>query len=124
MRHTPPAKVWQGVASVLLGKGALDGGAPMVLVGLLMHFGVALGWSTVLLAISQRFYRVRAVLDSEYGPLKVASVVGPIIWLVMSFVVIPTLAHRTPAITAYWVVQLIGHIVFVGLPMAWAIRER
>ena len=124
MRATPPARVWQGVASVLLGKPALDGGAAMVALGVVMHFGVAFTWSAVLLAVVQRSYRVRAILDSEYGPLKVASVMGPLIWLVMSVIVMPSFTGRAVSFTSYWLVQLVGHVVFVALPMAWAIRER
>ncbi|MEP6906048.1 MAG: hypothetical protein ABI875_08170, partial [Gemmatimonadales bacterium] len=41
-----PLRVFQGVASVLLGKDALNGGYSTGVIGLLMHFGVALFWST------------------------------------------------------------------------------
>src|SRR5438132_3054714 len=44
-------RLWQGVASVLLGPAAFQAGARAVLVGLLLHFGVALGWSAVFMAI-------------------------------------------------------------------------
>lgn len=42
---------------------------------------------------------------------------GPIVWLVMSLLVMPVLVHRPPTIGARWWVQLIGHIPFVGLPI-------
>ncbi|MDQ6769919.1 MAG: hypothetical protein M3Z54_08030 [Gemmatimonadota bacterium] len=54
---------------------------------------------------------------TRYGVLKVASVYGPFIWLVMSLLVIPLFLHRPPTITSRWWVQLIGHIPFVGLPI-------
>jgi hypothetical protein len=41
------ARLFQGVASTLLGRAALDGGTRTALVGVLMHFGVAFGWSAV-----------------------------------------------------------------------------
>lgn len=122
MRGTPPARVWQGVASVLLGKQALDGGAMTVVIGLVMHFGVAFAWSALLLLLVERTSFVRSTIHSSNGLLKVAVVYGPVIWLVMSLVVIPTMVHRPTSITAYWFVQLVGHIVFIALPMAWAIR--
>jgi len=42
-----PLKVFQGVASVLIGKDAMNGGAATGVFGLMMHFSVALFWSTV-----------------------------------------------------------------------------
>jgi uncharacterized membrane protein YagU involved in acid resistance len=58
------------------------------------------------------------MLESPYGALKVASWYGPFVWLVMSLVVIPLLLRRPPTINFPWLVQLIGHIPFVGLPIA------
>jgi hypothetical protein len=121
VRGVAVARVWEGVASVLVGKGALDGGPAMVALGVLMHVVVAFTWSTLFLFAVQRSHRLRAVLDSPYGALKVATVLGPFIWLCMSLVVIPLLVHRLPAITLAYVEMLLGHIVFVGLPMAAAI---
>jgi hypothetical protein len=121
MRGSGAARVWQGVASVLVGKEALNGGAAMTALGVLMHFTVAFTWSALFLVAVLRSPKIRAVLDSEYGALKVAAVLGPFIWLVMSLVVIPMFVHRMPTLTSYWVVMLVGHIFFVGLPMAAAI---
>jgi uncharacterized membrane protein YagU involved in acid resistance len=121
--HSTVTRLWQGVASTLLGPAAFDGGSETAAVGLLMHFGVALGWSAVLVGLLDRSTWLRSVLRSPYGVLKVAAVYGPFIWLVMSLLVIPLLLHRPPAITVRWLVQLIGHIVFVALPMAWSVGK-
>ena len=118
--HSTVARLFQGVASTLLGKAALDGGTPTALIGVAMHFGVAFGWSAVFLFVVSRWRWVRALLASNYGILKVAALYGPFIWLVMSLAVIPILLHRPPAITVRWLVQLIGHFPFVGLPIVWA----
>jgi uncharacterized membrane protein YczE len=112
-----PTHVFQGVASTLLGPSAFDGGARTAAIGVLMHFGVALGWSTVFLILYERWPRLRELVRSPLGPLKVAAVYGPFIWLVMSLVVIPLLVHHPTQLTPRWWVQLIGHIVFVGLPI-------
>ena len=64
---------------------------------------------------------IRDLLASPYGVVKVASVYGPFVWLVMSLVVIPLLLHRPPAITIRWWVQLIGHFPFVGIPIVASI---
>jgi hypothetical protein len=115
-------RLFQGVASTLLGKAALEGGTRTALIGVLMHFGVAFGWSAVLLFFVMRSAWLRGVLTSPGGTAKVAAWYGPFIWLVMSLLVIPLLLHRPPNnINFRWLVQLIGHFPFVGLPMTASI---
>jgi hypothetical protein len=126
--NSTPERVFQGVASTLLGPSAIDGGIRTAAIGVLMHFGVALGWSTVFLLLYERLPRLRSLVQSPLGPLKVATVYGPFIWLVMSLVVIPLLVHHPTVIRPRWWVQLIGHIPFVGLPIVsmigWRDRHR
>jgi hypothetical protein len=110
-------RLFQGVASTLLGKEAFDGGARTAFVGVLMHFGVAFTWSAAFLFLLLRSRRITDLLRSRYGVLKVASVYGPFIWLVMSFAVIPLLTSRPPTIGFRWWIQLFGHFPFVGIPI-------
>lgn len=110
-------RVWQGVASTLLGPEALQGGTRTALIGVAMHFGVAFFWSAVFLFLVMRSGGVRRLVDSPGGAVLMAFVYGPFIWLVMSLGVIPLLVHRPPMITIRWCIQLIGHIPFVGLPI-------
>ncbi|CAN5560643.1 hypothetical protein BH09GEM1_BH09GEM1_24060 [soil metagenome] len=121
VRGVAPARMWQGVASVPLGKAAIDGGPSMVAAGLALHVLVAFTWSALMLLAVQRSHKLRAIIDSPYGVLKVASVLGPMIWLVMSLVLIPTMTHRMPAFTPAYFEMLVGHIFFVGIPMVWGI---
>jgi len=121
--HSTFARLWQGVASTLLGKGALDGGSRTVVIGLVMHFGVALFWSLVFLLLYDNSAAIRRAVASRYGVLKVASIYGPLIWLVMSLLVIPSLVHRPPTFNFRWLVQLIGHIPFVAVPIVWSISR-
>ena len=110
-------RLWQGVASTLLGAAAFEGGLPTAAIGVLMHFGVAFAWSAVFLLLVLTSAWLRGVLAAPYGVVAVAAVYGPLIWLAMSLVVIPMLTHRPPAINLRWWVQLIGHAPFVGLPI-------
>jgi len=116
-------RLWQGVAATLLGKSAFDGGTRTMLIGIVMHFCVAFTWAAVLFLLVTRSAAIRRVLASPFGALKVASVYGPAIWIVMSVVVIPLLVHRPPTFTLRWLIQGIGHIPFVALPMAAVIRS-
>jgi len=111
------ASLWQGVASVLLGPAALEGGTRTVVIGLLMHFGVAFGWSAAFVAAFWRSEGLRRTVASRFGVLKIASLYGPAIWMFMSFVVIQALTHRPPNFTVRWWVQFFGHIPFVAVPI-------
>jgi hypothetical protein len=117
------SRLFQGVAATLLGPESFDGGVRTAAIGVLMHFGVALGWSAVFLFLVMRLRWIRDLLASRYGVVKVAALYGPFIWLVMSLAVIPFLLDRPPAISIRWWVQLIGHIPFVGLPIVWSIGK-
>jgi hypothetical protein len=61
---------------------------------------------------------------TKSGVAGVAAVYGPLVWLVMSLVVIPALTHRPTPIGFRWWVQLFGHIPFVGLPIVVSIARR
>jgi len=110
-------RVWQGIASLLLGPGAMRGGILTMLFGLVMHASVALTWTTVfmvLVLLSPRLRRVVAVPD---GILGIATLYGPAIWIVMSLLVIPRFTGRPSTIGFRWWVQLFAHIPFVALPI-------
>lgn len=92
-------------------------------IGLLLHFSVAFTWSAVFLFLVMRSAKVRDVLASPWGVLKLAALYGPFIWMVMSLVFIPLFTHRTPAITTRWWIQLLGHIPFVAIPMIASISR-
>ena len=117
LSNSTVTRLWQGVASVPLGPSALEGGTRTALIGVLLHFCTAFFWSAVFFFLYNGSPRIREVVRSRFGALKVASVYGPLIWIFMSVVVIPLFTHRPPNIKPRWFVQLIGHIVFVGLPI-------
>ena len=110
-------RLWQGVASMLLGAAAFDSGTRTAAIGLAMHVGVAFAWSAVFLALYLSSSWLREVVASPYGVLAVAAVYGPIIWMVMSLAIIPLFTPRPPAINIRWWVQFFGHIPFVSLPI-------
>lgn len=116
-------RLWQGVASVPLGPSVLEGGTRTALLGVLLHFCTAFWWSAVFFFLYNRSARIREIIRSRFGALKVASVYGPLIWIVMSVVVIPLFTHRPPVIRPRWWVQFFGHILFVALPIVGSIGK-
>ncbi len=118
-----PARVFRGVASVVLGKPALDGGATTALIGLAMHFGVALFWSAIFAFVVHNSWSLRDTLNSWSGRILVAVIYGVSIWLIMTWVVIPSFLHRPPTLSLKYWVQLVGHPLFVVGPMIFVNRR-
>jgi hypothetical protein len=110
-------RLWQGVASVLLGPEAIGSGRRAVAIGLAMHVGVAFAWSTVFFVLLHAAPPLRRAVSTSRGIIAVASIFGPLIWMTMSLAVIPTLTGRPPSITSRWWLQFFGHIPFVALPI-------
>ena len=81
-------KLFQGVASTLLGKAAYEQGLTSAAVGVAMHVGVAFGWAAVFLLL-HRTERVQRWTKGWSGVLALACAYGPLIWCVMSLAVIP-----------------------------------
>ena len=121
--HTPAARLWQGVAATVLGPKALEGGAATVAIGLLLHLGVALTWSAVFLAAARAWPALRHAIATPAGALGVAAAYGPLIWLVMSLVVIPLATGRPPRFGVRWWVQIFAHLPFVTLPLVFTARR-
>ncbi|HEX2444899.1 MAG TPA: hypothetical protein VHJ77_13205 [Vicinamibacterales bacterium] len=116
-------RLFQGVAAVLLGPDAFQGGLTTALAGVLMHFGVAFTWSALFLYVVSQLPWIQRLLGSRRGVLKVASLYGPAIWMVMSLLVIPVFTRRPPTINHRWWIQFVGHIPFVGLPIVASIAR-
>ena len=117
-------RLWQGVASVLLGPDAFNGGMRTVLIGVAMHVGVAFAWTTVFFIILMLVPQIERIANRRFGLVTLSAIYGPIIWMAMSFVVIPSMTGRPPSITYRWWVQLVGHMVFVALPMIATLTRR
>jgi hypothetical protein len=110
-----PLRVWQGVASGLLGERAFREGWMSGAFGLLLHFVIAVSVATVFVEACLQFpFLARAYWIS--GPLY-----GVIVFLVMNLAVVP-LSRRPerPTSSQVILVQLIIHVLFVGLPIAMA----
>jgi hypothetical protein len=110
-------RLFQGIASALIGSVAFRGGTTTFALGLALHFTVALAWSIIFLLLLRGTSFVPRMLASRFGALKVAAWYGPLVYVVMSLALVPLFTHRVPPINGMWAVVLIGHIPFVGLPI-------
>jgi hypothetical protein len=110
-----PVRVWQGVASGLLGEAAFGKGWRSGALGLLLHFVIAFTAAAAFVEASRQV----PLLARAYwitGPLY-----GVGVFLVMNLIVVPLSARpKRPASPQAMVIQLVIHILFVGLPIALA----
>jgi hypothetical protein len=116
-------RLWQGVAATALGPSALEG-TPLVIAGLIVHIAVAFAWSAIFLVVYENAASLRRVTSSPFGVLKAAAIYGPLIWVVMSSMVIPSRTGRPPVINERWWIQFFGHAIFVALPIVAMISRR
>jgi hypothetical protein len=112
-------RLWQGVASVPLGPEAIGGGTRTILIGIALHICVAFTWAGVFVVALMRSGWLQRTVAARFGVIGVAAVYGPLIWCFMSIVWIPLFTHKPPVIGVRWWIQLVGHIIFVGLPIVW-----
>ncbi|HEX6941311.1 MAG TPA: hypothetical protein VF128_00210 [Gemmatimonadaceae bacterium] len=117
------SRLWQGVASTVLGPPALTMGARGVAAGLGLHLMVALTWSALFVLAAAASASLRRAIARPAGAIAVASIYGPVIWLVMSLVVIPLATGRPPAFGFRWWVQIVAHVPFVTLPLVFTARR-
>jgi len=116
-------RFWQGVASVPFGPRMFEMGARGLAAGLALHFFVAFVWSAAFILALTRSFALRRTVARLGGALAVAAVYGPVIWLVMSLLVIPAATGRAPAFGFRWWVQIVAHVPFVTIPLVFTARR-
>jgi uncharacterized membrane protein YagU involved in acid resistance len=108
-----PINMLKGLASAILGDGAVKGGIGVALVGLLLHFAI--------MAVMAAFFIIAAnrmpVLKRHW--LIAGIVYGIGLWAVMNLIVLPLRFGPHPFTPLGLAEQFFSHIVLVGIPIAW-----
>ncbi len=113
-----PVRVFQGIASGLLGRSAFQGGLPTALLGVLLHFIVATGAAAVYYFASRS---LPVLLDRA---LVCGVLFGVCVHLFMTFVVIPLSAiGRRPFVLQSFTVFLLVAMIVIGPSIALTIRH-
>jgi hypothetical protein len=109
-----PIQVLQYIASGVLGGRSFQGGLATAGVGVLVHFAIALVVTAIYVLASRRIPGLR-LQWIRFGLLY-----GAAVWVVMNLVILPVTAVAASHITtaALWN-GVIGHALFVGLPIAF-----
>ena len=114
LRGVPPVRLFQGIASGLLGRSAFTGGMATAMLGVLLHFFIAFVVVATYHATARRLPGL-TLRPWTYGPLY-----GLAVWSVMNFIVIPlsAIGARGPRSTSGVINGLLIHALGVGLPAA------
>jgi uncharacterized membrane protein YagU involved in acid resistance len=117
LRGAKPIRIFQSIASGLLGRAAFSGGLRTAVLGVALHFFIAfLIVSTFLVA--SRYIRIL-----HRAPVWSGLIYGIAVYLVMNFVVLPLSAASRGALS--WPVVVNGvliHMLGVGLPTSLFVR--
>jgi hypothetical protein len=121
-----PFRMLQGIAGAVLGPRTFELGPSTAVLGLTMHFLVALTATLVFYALSRR-------IPAMYDHPVIAGILFGIFWLLVMYRgVIPLLAALRPLyianapkrpLPALWPLPILVHMTCVGLPISLAIRR-
>lgn len=113
-----PIQVLQYIASGVLGKASFEGGLATAGLGTLLHFVIAFTVAAIYVLASQQI----GALKSNAIPFGLAF--GALVFLIMTYAVLPQSAVApSPFELAMFLNGLIGHALFVGLPIALYARR-
>ena len=109
-----PIRVFQSVASGLLGAASSTGGAKTAALGLALHFLIATVWTTVF------YFASRKLRFMVARPITIGLLYGVVVYLFMNFVVIPLSAvpRRGPPPLSGRIIGLLVIMFCVGLPIS------
>lgn len=120
---TTSARIFQGIASRLIGRGAFEGGAATVALGVLLHCTVAYGWTAGYYAALRTFAGLRSFTANITGKLVAGTLLGATVWLAMNFVVVPLFGGKSVSPPNWqFYSQLVWHMIAVGPPIVAIVR--
>ena len=113
-----PIRVMQSVARGVLGKSSFDGGVPTALLGVLLHYTIAVSMAVAYYLVSRRV----GALTRQ--PIAFGVAYGVLLYLIMNLVVLPLSAVGMPKFdNVVWVaMSVVMHMVF-GLICAFTARR-
>lgn len=109
----------RGIASGLLGPSAFQGGIATWILGLALHYFIAILAAAVYYAVSRR------LMFLAESPLVCGIFYGIAVFLIMNLIVLPLSAihFRGPFQYAGLVQGILIHMFFVGMPIALSVRR-
>src|ERR1044072_1689261 len=115
----PPQRIFQSVAKGVLGAAAFTSGAASAALGLFLHYFIATTMSIVYYLIAQSW---RALVER---PLVFGAAYGGVLYIVMTYIVVPLSAARGGGSggTLWVALSIIVHALLIGVPIALFSRK-
>ena len=109
-----PVRVFQTIASGLLGDAAFTGGALVAILGVACHFGLSLMWAALFAALAWNF----GALVSR--PIVFGAAFGFGVFFCMRLIVLPLSAYPRPVSfpPLASILDLLSHMFLFGVPIA------
>ena len=118
-----PIPMLKGIAYGAIGSSATKGGIEMALLGLLIHFFIAMAFTFLFFLLAKQIPALVKI------PLPIGVVYGILVWAAMRFIILPNLSHikQKPIVGQEAVNNAIISaaiiVVCVGLPVAFLARR-
>lgn len=117
-RGTPLARIFQSVAAGLLGEATFDGGAATAVLGLALHFFIAISMSVAFYLASRRWPPLVG------RPALWGAVYGLLLYVFMNDVVVPLSAAGGGSKDPLWIgLSIAVHALLIGIPIALFARR-
>ena len=115
-------RILQAIASGLLGPAARDGGVGSASLGLLLHLSIATIWAGIYFGAARRLGWLSGITQTLRARVTTGLGYGLVVWAGMNLVVVPlSRAQSGLGLNLATAMILVGHTLFVGLPIALAI---
>ena len=117
-RGVPAMRIFQSVASGLLGESAFEGGGWTAALGLALHYFIALSMSATYYLVAGWWPLLRQ------RPLPCGAGYGLVLYVVMNYVVVPLSAAGPGSKNPLWIALSIAvHALLIGVPIAFFARR-
>jgi hypothetical protein len=120
-RAITPTMVFQYIASGLIGMQAFSGGLASTVLGVMIHYAIALAWTGIFYAASRKV----AILSRR--PILSGLIYGALIYLIMNFLVLPLSGVPHPKSTMTLANRINGVLALlfcIGLPVSLLISRK
>jgi len=120
LRGVTPWRVFQYIASGLMGRQAFQSGWASVLLGVGLHYIIALIWTAVFYVVARKFAIVMR------RPVLSGLLYGGVVYLIMNFIIVPLsgVPHPLRPITLVSRINaVLALLICVGLPISLLMRR-
>ena len=117
-RDVPPERIFQSVASGLLGKASFEGGLKTAALGLGLQYFIATSMSVAYYLVARRWSPLRE------RPVPLGAAYGLLLYVIMNYIVLPLSAAGPGSADPLWIgLSIAVHAFLIGMPIALFARR-